>query len=377
MQPSGESTALPSTNSNSFTGNNIPSTTIPQVIPSISVASLVAKHQSPIKTISLTVTTTKPSVTTESRSPRSVNTIIPTASAQVNKKTVEPPISPPEKSKPNTISPVSTYTDPLEQSLANLEHDIKHTDPIDAIAQSTLMQIPSNFSNPVVSHTNSITILQPNSIGVDLKMPVVSSNVGQANSLIHTQTMETQSNPSNMLHGQNNGLGIKHELEIGSNNNGLPQTGLSVGISISSMFDQLPPTVGNKIKNDTQIKLEDPVVLLSEKKLSDPKIMSQSFGSFKSNKQENNVKNASSWSSLAKGKSPQNSSSSGSSKQQVMDSFKAFQNKAKEKADREKQRLENLELKRQQREQAERERLRAENERRREREEEDALEKAR
>lgn len=367
MQPSGENTALPSVTSNSFTGNTVPSTTIPQVIPSISVASLVAKRQSPVSTISLTVTTTKPTVTVQNLSPISVNSIIPTTVQQVKKNIVEPPIYSPDKSKTDIILPVSTYTDPLEQSLANLEH----TGPIDAITQ-----IPSNFNNPIVSHTNSITILQPCSIDVDLKTPIVSSNTGQVNSLIHVQSVEPQNNLS-MLHAQNNGFGIKHELEMGSNNNGLAQTGLSVGMSISSMFDQIPPPVGNKIKNDTQIKLEENVGLHNEKKPAEQKLICQSFGSFKNNKQENNVKNASSWSSLAKGKSPQNSSSTGSSKQQVMDSFKAFQNKAKEKADREKQRLENLEIKRQQREQAERERLRAENERRREREEEDALEKAR
>lgn len=103
----------------------------------------------------------------------------------------------------------------------------------------------------------------------------------------------------------------------------------------------------------------------------------------KSKHDQHNVMNASSWSSLARSSnSPQNilavpPTGPASSRQQVMDSFKQFQKQAKERTDREKQRLENLELKRQQKEQAEKERLRVENEKRREKEEEDALEKAR
>lgn len=112
----------------------------------------------------------------------------------------------------------------------------------------------------------------------------------------------------------------------------------------------------------------------------------QSFGyplPTKTKQHDHNVKNASSWSSLAQSSnSPQNvvaatGTGPASSRQQVMDSFKQFQKQAKEKADREKQRLESLELKRQQKEHAEKERLRVENEKRREKEEEDALEKAR
>lgn len=247
--------------------------------------------------------------------------------------------------------------------------------------------MPTTLNNPIISHQNSDTnnipnlnhpILQPSQMGLDLKAPIIGSNIMPVNTLLHGQLIDSQNTQSNMMHTQNNGFEIKHEFEIGNNNNGFPQVGLPMEMSISSMLDQLPPPMNNQVtKSEPQLKLEDSLVILNDKKPSDQKMGSQGFGSFKTGKQEPNVKNASSWSSLAKGKSPQSNTPGGSSKQQVMDSFKAFQNKAKEKADREKQRLENLELKRQQREQAERERLRAENERRREREEEDALEKAR
>ncbi|XP_074029140.1 bromodomain-containing protein 3 isoform X4 [Leptinotarsa decemlineata] len=245
--------------------------------------------------------------------------------------------------------------------------------------------------NPSVGNSNTT----PSTLSMDLKAPVTLSNMLPTNPMIH-HGMNTPIEPElpglmhphnaqpNVMHMQNNGFGIKHEFEVGTNNNGISSIGLPIELSISSMFDPLPQHMNNQINKSepSQIKTEDRLDttggLLNDKKLPlNQKPLSQTFGGFKTEKHEHNVKNASSWSSLAKGKSPQNNVPGGSSKQQVMDSFKAFQNKAKEKADREKQRLENLELKRQQREQAERERLRAENERRREREEEDALEKAR
>lgn len=368
--------------------NNAPSITTPQVVPPISVASLVAKYQPPVTTAALPVNIVKPVVASEkppSLSPLPLPTIIPSAIPPLKS---EAPSPPPEKIKPHIISPISTYTDPLEQSLASLEHDIKHSNTIDAVTASTILQqMPTTISNPIVpiQNSNIITsnlnhpILQPSQMGMDLKAPIMGPNVMPVNPLIHNQIMEPQNNQPNMLHSQNNGFGIKNEFEIGNNNNGFPQVGLPLEMSISSMFEPFPLPINNQnLKNEAQIKLEESIGIINEKKPPlDPKIVPQNFGNFKPNKQEQNVKNASSWSSLAKGKSPQNNTPGGSSKQQVMDSFKAFQNKAKEKADREKQRLENLELKRQQKEQAERERLRAENERRREREEEDALEKAR
>ncbi|XP_072386839.1 homeotic protein female sterile-like isoform X1 [Diabrotica undecimpunctata] len=329
--------------------------------------------------------------------PPTVPTITPPTVPQAPKSVALPTPSP-DKPKPNIISPIGTFTDPIEQSLASLEHDIKQNDPMDVITASTMMQMPTTLSNPVVSHphpslnlnpTINHPILQPSTLSMDLKAPIMGT-MAPSNTMLHhglQQAMETDITipppPTNMLHGQNNGFGMKHNFDLTTNNNGLSSMGLPMEMSISSMFDPIPQNINNPMmKNDSQLKMDDRMDtlggLLNDKK-SNPLIqkpMSQSFG-FKNDKPDHNVKNASSWSSLAKGKSPQNNIPGGSSKQQVMDSFKAFQNKAKEKADREKQRLENLEMKRQQREQAERERLRAENERRREREEEDALEKAR
>lgn len=122
-----------------------------------------------------------------------------------------------------------------------------------------------------------------------------------------------------------------------------------------------------------------PVMIESNKKMTPPDQKHSSSGGFASAfkpKQEQNIKNASSWSSLGQANSPQ-SNASGNSRQTVKDSFKAFQKQAKEKADREKALQEHAELRRQQQQQAEKERLRLENEKRKEKEEEDALEKAR
>ncbi|XP_076228131.1 homeotic protein female sterile isoform X1 [Nomia melanderi] len=119
--------------------------------------------------------------------------------------------------------------------------------------------------------------------------------------------------------------------------------------------------------------------LMPEKKMTPPdsKNPASNFASaFKNKTVEQNVKNASSWSSLAQASSPQSAAGS-SMKSAARDSFQAFKKQAKEKQDRQRALLEQQEMRRQQKEQAERERLRQENERRREREEEDALDKVR
>nr|XP_012215737.1 PREDICTED: homeotic protein female sterile-like isoform X4 [Linepithema humile] len=121
--------------------------------------------------------------------------------------------------------------------------------------------------------------------------------------------------------------------------------------------------------------------LIPEKKMTPPdsKNPAANFASaFKNKTVEQNVKNASSWSSLAQASSPQSTAAGSSMKSAARDSFQAFKKQAKEKQDRQRALLEQQEMRRQQqKEQAERERLRQENERRREREEEDAMDKVR
>ncbi|CAH1402072.1 unnamed protein product [Nezara viridula] len=100
--------------------------------------------------------------------------------------------------------------------------------------------------------------------------------------------------------------------------------------------------------------------------------------SFKPKTVEQNLKNASSWSSLAQSPTPAltpTPPTAAALKSSMADSFQAFKKQAKENA-KKRALIEQQEMRRHQKEQAERERLRVENEKRREREEEEALEKA-
>lgn len=386
-----------------------------------------------------------PSIATSNRKPSqhilpekpssvSIQPVIPTTIVQQAVKPVPVPTPPPEKKPDILLSLTSTYTDPLEQSLANLEHDVIKTEPLPNI-NAGMNQIPillpntnSNPNlniNPIINPNplNTLPILQP-AVSLEIKPPIMmSNNVMPVNSLMHAihgslehdlSILPPNTNiTSNLIHTTNNGFALKHEYEMTSNNNGMAtMAGITMNMNIPSLFDPLPQINNVTIKKEPQQpqqqqhpqqqqiphqpllhpkpieELTEPIpqISLAEKKLTPPDQKSQSFN-FKP-KAEQNIKNASSWSSLAQSSnSPQNPTAAvgnvsavstvSNSRQQVMDSFKAFQKQAKEKADREKQRLENLELKRQQKEQAEKERLRVENEKRREKEEEDALEKAR
>lgn len=333
------------------------------------------------------VTNRKPSISNDKPLLMPAQTLASTPIPQVPKQVALPTPSP-DKPKTNILSPLtSSYTDPLEQSLASLEHDIIKNEPLDPMTN----MVPS-LNHPLVNPTiNSAPNLNPpllQSNMVDIKPPTMDlANMLPVNSMVHplhnsieseiTSLMQPNTTQPNLMHTTNNGFGgIKHEFDLNTNNNGLnSMTGVPMNVTIPSMFDPLPQQVNNMPKKEP-IKEERPEHIQNERK---PPVehKQHSSQSFNYKKQEHNVKNASSWSSLAKASSPQNTTPGGSNQQQLRDSFKAFQNKAKEKADREKQRLESLELKRQQKQQAEKERLRVENERRREREEEDALEKAR
>ncbi|XP_060526053.1 bromodomain-containing protein 3 isoform X3 [Cylas formicarius] len=316
--------------------------------------------------------------------------------------------SPAHDSKPkvsNAPSPL-TYTDPIEQSLANLEHEIVKNEPMDSIIAMTTTIGQNKMQMAPMSAVTSNMPPHHMALPPGPMAGLMSMGGPQHHNLHMDQDMQSLMHqghpppPHATIHAQNNGYGggIKHEYEMGTNNNGMSTMGLPMELSIPSIFDPLPQHLNNssggQMKKDPgmlKVEQSDPMVNFGlgvvDKKppssmIADPKMAQQAFtavgpplsGGYKA---KPDVKNASSWSSLAKAGSPQNNASGASSKQQVMDSFKAFQNKAKEKADREKQRLETLELKRQQKEQAEKERMRQEMERRREVEEQEALEKAR
>lgn len=263
---------------------------------------------------------------------------------------------------------------------------------------SNISSIPAIPNIPNINPTHHLPMMS----GVNQMIP--------PNSIIHSSihgTIDTNeiapvippiTSSSNMLHSNNNGFGnIKQEIDLPMNNNGLSM-GMPMNMAMPSIFDPLPsqPQISiNSLPNLPIKKEEKPLIhpkpieelsnpnpivpgslSNSDKKMTPPEQKSSNFASAFKPKQEQNIKNASSWSSLAQANSPQNSST-GVSNRQMADSFQQFKKQAKEKADRQKALMEQQEMRRQQKEQAEKERLRAENERRREKEEEEALEKAR
>ncbi|XP_017887088.1 homeotic protein female sterile-like isoform X3 [Ceratina calcarata] len=160
----------------------------------------------------------------------------------------------------------------------------------------------------------------------------------------------------------------KEEKSVSISQSQIPQKSMDAGALFAEMNTGMPP-MGNHSSSQ----------LMPEKKMTPPDSknpVSNFASAFKNKTVEQNVKNASSWSSLAQASSPQSAAGS-SMKSAAQDSFQAFKKQAKEKQDRQRALLEQQEMRRQQKEQAERERLRQENERRREREEEDALDKVR
>ncbi|KAF9415375.1 hypothetical protein HW555_006965 [Spodoptera exigua] len=118
------------------------------------------------------------------------------------------------------------------------------------------------------------------------------------------------------------------------------------------------------IPNMVSNNMSDRVKYEMEKKMEDSK--NTNFAQAFKLKQEQNLKNASSWSSLAQAGSPQSIPNMGPNHQikqkPVMDSFQAFKKQAKEKIDRQRALIEQQELRK--KEQAERERQRQETERR-------------
>ncbi|XP_017782486.1 PREDICTED: bromodomain-containing protein 2-like isoform X4 [Nicrophorus vespilloides] len=403
----------------------------PQQIPAVnnSVINSVPPQISPVAATNHV--SAKPNAT-NNRKPSITNDIKPLIE-QEQSHTITPPTVPqppkpvalptpsPDKPKPSIISPcTNTFTDPLEQSLASLERAMIKNEPLDSL-NSGMVQMPLMHSlgmscnpnqKPAMLQQSGVPQQQqqpPSSMGLDAIGNMPPTSMMPANSMMHSLAVHPSLDhdipslitPTSqaMLHTNNNGFGnIKHDY-IGSMNNGLSSLGgVPMNITMSSIFDNIPP-----VNNVGVVKKELPVIqpkpieelieplnvpgnMSMDKKLTPPEQKHQQSFSMSSSgpgapggqnyksKHEPNMK--SSWSSLGQSNSPQNSNQGGSSRQFVSDSFKAFQKQAKEKADREKARLESLEMKRQQKEQAEKERMRMENERRRERDEEDALEKA-
>ncbi|XP_076654021.1 homeotic protein female sterile isoform X4 [Halictus rubicundus] len=330
----------------------------------------------------------------------------------------------------NTLAPVPTTQTSLEQTMSMKKEP--HIPMIQAPHTTT------NNSLNLMADVKPPVNMMPTSMAANLNlgsitMPNLNMNLPQGlatHMSIHNQLenmINTTSSLTNIQNSHNATMSQQHSNGFPNmkrdnsppnmlNNNGIP--GLNMGMNIGAMgsiFDPLP--IGSMPMQISQMSIkkeEKPLTtsqppmaqkpmdagalfadmstlgippmgnhsnsqLMPEKKMTPPdsKNPASNFASaFKNKTVEQNVKNASSWSSLAQASSPQSTAGS-SMKSAARDSFQAFKKQAKEKQDRQRALLEQQEMRRQQKEQAERERLRQENERRREREEEDALDKVR
>ncbi|XP_076654020.1 homeotic protein female sterile isoform X3 [Halictus rubicundus] len=324
----------------------------------------------------------------------------------------------------NTLAPVPTTQTSLEQTMSMKKEP--HIPMIQAPHTTT------NNSLNLMADVKPPVNMMPTSMAANLNlgsitMPNLNMNLPQGlatHMSIHNQLenmINTTSSLTNIQNSHNATMSQQHSNGFPNmkrdnsppnmlNNNGIP--GLNMGMNIGAMgsiFDPLPigsmpmqisqmsikkeekplttsqPPMAQKPMDDMSTLGIPPMgnhsnsQLMPEKKMTPPdsKNPASNFASaFKNKTVEQNVKNASSWSSLAQASSPQSTAGS-SMKSAARDSFQAFKKQAKEKQDRQRALLEQQEMRRQQKEQAERERLRQENERRREREEEDALDKVR
>ncbi|KAG7209232.1 hypothetical protein KM043_015355 [Ampulex compressa] len=325
----------------------------------------------------------------------------------------------------NTLASVPTTQTSLDQALSiKKEPHIPMIQTPHTTTNNTNLNLLPDVKAPVnmmpTSMASNLNLGNINMANLNMNLPqglaTHMSMHNQLENMINTTSPLTNiQNSHNVTMSQQHSNGFSNIKRENSppnmlNNNGIP--GLNMGMNMGGMgsiFDPLPivsmPMQISQLpikKEEKPLTISQPQMpqkpmdemsglgmppmgnhsstqLMPEKKMTPPdsKNPAANFASaFKNKTVEQNVKNASSWSSLAQASSPQSAAGS-SMKSAARDSFQAFKKQAKEKQDRQRALLEQQEMRRQQKEQAERERLRQENERRREREEEDALDKVR
>ncbi|XP_046479206.1 bromodomain-containing protein 2 isoform X1 [Neodiprion pinetum] len=309
-------------------------------------------------------------------------------------------IQPPSTTVNNTLSLLPDMKNPVNMMPSSMASNLNLSNINMANLNMNLQQsLASHLSHPsihnaldnMINTTSSMTSI-PNTHNIT--MPQQHSN-GFAN-------IKRESSPPNMLNnngvsGMNMGMGIGN-MAMGSIFDPLPMVNMPVHIpQLPIKMEEKPlamsqPQLPQKTMDAGALFAEmtamgmQPISNhsgsqhITEKKMTPPdsKNPATTFAStFKNKTVEPNVKNPSSWSSLAQASSPQSAAGT-SMKSTARDTFQAFKRQAKEKQDRQRALLEQQEVRRQQqKEHAERERLRQENERRREREEEDNLDKVR
>ncbi|XP_011150934.1 bromodomain-containing protein 2 isoform X13 [Harpegnathos saltator] len=421
-------------------GNNQPiavaAVTVAQGMPVVSHASMPAQPSRPtaMATAAPVKKPTPPPPATSNPPTPSVSVPTPPHSVtptNTNSMTASPAVSQqPPQQPPTSISSFSSANTPVSIDGTNLSQQSDLMQPYNTLDVKPVNMMPTSISSNLNLGNISMANLNMNlSQGLAAHM----SMHNQLESMINTTAPLTNiQNSHNVPMSQQHSNGfpsIKRETSPPNmlNNNGIP--GMNMGINmvgnVASIFESIPmvgsiPMQISQIpikKEEKPLPISQPQLtqksmdgaffaemntlgmppmgnnhassqLMPEKKMTPPesKTPSANFATAFKNKVlesksvEQNVKNASSWSSLAQASSPQSSAAGSSMKSAATrDSFQAFKKQAKEKQDRQRALLEQQEMRRQQqqKEQAERERLRQENERKREREEEDAMDKAR
>ncbi|KAH0563875.1 hypothetical protein KQX54_007699 [Cotesia glomerata] len=327
----------------------------------------------------------------------------------------------------NPLGSITTTQPSIEMNLSSMKKETTHASMVQNIHQpvstnNTNANLMTNFKSSVNMMPTNMQSNLLNNIGMGNMNLNLQQNLGpallqnQLENMMNTTQLNNIQNAHNMVMNNqqhSNGFSnIKRETSPSMmNNNGIPNLNMPLGIStVGSIFDPVPPMVSMPmqipqltVKKDERPQMTQapphkpmdagaffaemnslgmPVMsnhsnaqILPEKKMTPPdsKNSAANFASaFKNKTVEQNVKNASSWSSLAQASSPQSAAGSNIKRDSSRDSFLSFKKQAKEKQDRQRALLEQQEIRRQQKEQ---ERLRQESERKREREDEDALEK--
>uniref|UniRef100_A0A2H1WGE6 SFRICE_001097 n=1 Tax=Spodoptera frugiperda TaxID=7108 RepID=A0A2H1WGE6_SPOFR len=283
----------------------------------------------------------------------------------------------------------SQYIDPIERSLASLERSLKADVPMDVNVgvSETSMRLEEEFSLPKppimpdAAHQNLMAQLGglaevarvPEQIKTEMFMP---PHNGFVDKMQHEREMlRPDMNP--MIPGMTvpqvtsifDPIPTAQHSVISQSHLTMPNAPCL--ITPASKKEDVKPLLTPKpiedlmgIPNMVSNNMSDRVKYEMEKKLEDSK--NTNFAQAFKLKQEQNLKNASSWSSLAQAGSPQSIPNMGPNHQikqkPVMDSFQAFKKQAKEKIDRQRALIEQQELRK--KEQAERERQRQETERR-------------
>lgn len=295
------------------------------------------------------------------------------------------PMPPIGGGKPSIMGLMPHFEDPVEQSLASLEQPTLKSD-IDGISH---MDLISDMSS-IISKQESSSNLSGNSGG-----GVGGGGTGAVTAAGSILNYGNSGGIHSGHHGSNNGF----SMEAAMNMNGVMMAGNGMLMGMlphampqlnsmsqptsnimTSIFDPLPTSMHRNTMAPSSNSMPMPVTptthsapslkkeekfMLTPKPIEelmmpshdkktpplDAKGASASFVHAFNKSHDHNLKNASSWSSLAAAGSPQNTPTSSKSKPPAMDSFQQFRNKAKEKADRQKL-LEQQELRRSQKEAA-------------------------